>query len=138
LTFALNVYNLYTVGTNLFTNGNETETYNSVSPVDLVNGGPVAVSLNYNGTTLGETLTQGTNQYSTSYAVDLDQILGSGQALVGFTGGTGGGASIQTISDFKFNPQAVPEQSSFVSLGVLLACGLCVYAVSRRNRRRLA
>jgi hypothetical protein len=106
------------------------------SSPDLASGDPILVSLSYNGSTLTETLTdQTTSQtFHTSYAVDLAGVLGS-TALVGFTGSTGGGSSVQTITNFTYAPTSVPEPGSFVLLGIGL---VAVTTYQRWRCRRLA
>jgi hypothetical protein len=103
----------------------------SASPVDLVDGDPILVTLTYNGSQLTETLTDElvpADTYTNTFAADLPAAVGGATALVGFTGGTGGGYSTQTISNFTFAP--VPEPTS---LGLLSACALGL--LRRRTRR---
>jgi hypothetical protein len=99
------LYNGHTQGTNFATDGS-TGSYNSTGGVAFWNGDEVQVNLSYDGTTLTEDLTDLANgdTYSASYATDLSSVLGSGTAYVGFSGGTGGLASTQTISNFSFEP----------------------------------
>jgi len=40
--------------------------------------------------------------FTTNYTVNISTAVGRGTAYVGFTGGTGGLASIQTISNFMY------------------------------------
>ena len=71
------------------------------------------VSLTYDGTTLGETITD-TNRnttFSTSFTVNIPQVIGSDLAYVGFTASTGSpGASsfweIQDLKTLRFTSQA--------------------------------
>jgi Ca2+-binding RTX toxin-like protein len=90
-------------GTNFATNG-KTGTYNSTGQVSFGNGDKVQVTLSYNGSVLTENLTDLNNgaTYSASYMTNLASVLGSGSAYVGFTGGTGGLASTQVVSNFTF------------------------------------
>ena len=93
---------------------------NTTGTVSLVSGDPIAVVLSYNGTTLTETLTDTTtpsDTYATSYAVDLVSALGGNFAYVGFTGGTGGGYSTQTISNFTYS-STVPEPAALALMAV--------------------
>jgi len=57
------------------------------------------VKLSYNGVTLTETIKDLTTNasFTTSYQIKIAAYLGSGTALVGFTGGTGGATSLQDI-----------------------------------------
>jgi Bacterial lectin len=124
-------------GATFDTNGN-LGGYTSTSPVNLNSGDPIGVVLTYNGTThvLTENLTDLTTSatYSASYSSDLASVLGAGTAWVGFTAGTGGGTSTQTVSNFSFtNP--VPEPTS---LALWAGCGLMMAAYgcwARRSRR---
>lgn len=105
--------------------------------VNLGSGDAIAVALNYNGTTLSETLTDANTSttYSTSYTTDLVSLVGS-TAFVGFAGGTGGATVDQTISNFTFSapPPAVPEQSSAVGLGLgLLGLSLVVRCARKKK-----
>jgi hypothetical protein len=127
-------------GTSFNTNGN-TGGYTSTSPVNINSGDPIAVSLSYNGTShvLTENLTDSTTSatFSTSYTSDLASVLGGGTALVGFTAGTGGGFSTQTVSNFSFI-NSVPEPTS---LALWAGCGLMMAACvcwDRHSRKRVA
>jgi len=95
----------------------------STSPVLLNSMDQIMVAISYNGSVLFESLTDlaNSNTFSTSYTgVDLPTIVGGNTAFIGFSGGTGGGAAAQTISDFSFvNP--VPEPGSIFLLGSGLA-----------------
>lgn len=134
-------FNLYApsggVGTN-FQTGGVTGAYNSTGGLSFAGGDPINVSLTYNGTTLFESLTDTTakTSYSTSYATNLAGAVGGSTALVGFTGGTGAANSVQTISNFQFTAGApVPESSTTVSLGLLLALGMGGLVAAGRRRK---
>jgi hypothetical protein len=91
---------------------------------------PILVSISYDGSsTLTETLTDQTDPSSTyteSYGVDLASFTGS-TGYIGFTGGSGGFTSTQTVSALTFT--SVPEPTS---LGLI---GLAGAALMRRRRK---
>lgn len=101
--------------------------------VNLAGGDPILITLAYDGTTLIETLTDTTTPaktFTTSYAASIPGAVGKSTAFVGFTGGTGGGYSTQTISGFTF--AAAPEPSPLAALGVGLL-GLTGLALKARK-----
>jgi autotransporter-associated beta strand protein len=103
-------FNLLTLGSSVvpgtnYATGGATGGYAATGPVNLRSGDPIQVNLTYDGSTLTETLTDlsNSNTWSTSYSgVDLAAITGGSTAYIGFTGGTGGLESTQTISNFTF------------------------------------
>ncbi|TLU70464.1 calcium-binding protein, partial [Lichenicoccus roseus] len=99
----LNLYSGHTQGTAFASDGN-TGNYTSTGDVAFWNGDEVQVQLSYDGSTMAERMTDFTTGavYSASYAINLASILGSGSAYVGFSGGTGGATSTQTVSNFTF------------------------------------
>ena len=102
-----NIYNGHTQGTNFATNG-ATGNYNSTSDVAFWNGDEIHVDLSYDGSVLTETLTDLANgaTFTASYSVDLQQIVGTSTAYVGFSGASGGATATQTVSNFFFNGAA--------------------------------
>ncbi len=100
-----NIYNSHVVGTAFETNGTNSQVYMSTGAVNIASGDPIGVVLRYSGTTLTETLTDLTTSatFSTSYTTNLQSVLGLSASLVGFTGATGDGESVQTISGFSFS-----------------------------------
>jgi autotransporter-associated beta strand protein len=99
-------FNIYSVGTGFGTNGTIT-TNQSVSPVSLASGDPIQINLSYNPSaqTLTEVLTDTSNSNTktiTYTGVNFNTILGGTTGYIGFTGGTGGAYSTQTISNFSF------------------------------------
>jgi len=74
--------------------------------IDLSSGDTFSVHMVYDGTTLTMTITDGvTNRtYTTSWTVDIPQIVGANTAYVGFTGATGGLSSSQKIETWTFTP----------------------------------
>ncbi len=93
-------------------------------PVNLSSGDPIEVTLVYNDTleTLSETLLDTTTgqTYDLTRSADITGALGGDTAYVGFTGGTGGAYSVQTISDFTFT-SGVPEPASVGVMALSLA-----------------
>jgi large repetitive protein len=100
----LNVFSAHVIGTAFETDGANSQVYMSTGAVNLASGDPIGVVLTYNGTTLTETLTDLTTTatFSTSYTTNLQSVLGLSAGLVGFTGATGDGESVQTITNFSF------------------------------------
>jgi autotransporter-associated beta strand protein len=109
---ALNIWSGHVIGTNLLTNGNPNGyTYLPVTPVNLISGIPIDVSLAYDpvAQTITETLDEEntTNTFTHVYSTgDLAAAIGSDTAYVGFGGGTGEFASTQTISKFSYTVTA--------------------------------
>src|SRR5262249_55259118 len=77
----------------------------AMTPIDLGSGHPMQVRLDYDGTSLTETVTDTvTSQVFThTYAgpPTIAQIIGSPTAFVGFTGGTGGESALQDIQNWS-------------------------------------
>ena len=100
--------------------------------IDFSKGNPIRIALTYNGATLTQvttdTITNATVTFS--YAANLQFILGSTTALVGFSGATGGYNATQTISNFTFT--TVPEPGTWVT--VLGGAGLLGLTIRRRAR----
>ena len=111
------LFNIYTggggiVGTTVQINGaNPADSaYSPSAPVNLASGDPIGVTINYNASlpALTITMTDLVN-FSTSsitYNVNIATALGGNPAFVGFTGGTGGANTLQTISNFSFTTTA--------------------------------
>jgi autotransporter-associated beta strand protein len=104
---AINIYPNQTVGTKYFTGGTvATPFVSTTATVNPASGDPIQVNLAYDGSNyLTETMTDLTTggKYSTIYTVgSLASTTGGTTAYVGFTGGDGGAASTQTISNFQF------------------------------------
>ncbi|HEY2588860.1 MAG TPA: autotransporter-associated beta strand repeat-containing protein, partial [Tepidisphaeraceae bacterium] len=105
-----NIYGNSGRGIAFGTNGSTPGT-TATDPVDLSNGDPIQVSLVYDGVgrTLMETLTDSANNNTftqTLYGIDYQSLVGGNSAYVGFTGGTGGAVSTQTIGSFQFSSAA--------------------------------
>ena len=101
-------FNIYGSSTSGFGTNGSTSGDASTGTVDLRSGTPVQVNLTYSGTTLEETLTQGTKTFSTSYTTNLASALGSQYAYLGLTGATGGFNAAQSISNFSFTSSGTP------------------------------
>jgi hypothetical protein len=109
-----NLYSPVGVGIGAGTNGS-TGTYGLTGPVDIATGDPINVELNFaNGVlavSLTDTLTKAT--FSTNYTFgSLTPILGGNLAYIGFGGGDGGAASIQTVKNFQFHSVVTPASLS--------------------------
>jgi hypothetical protein len=91
------------VGIGFTTDGNVAEVA-PPSPVHIDSGNPINVVLTYqNGVAnlfLQDTVAGGT--FSGSAVINIPSTVGSTSAYVGFTGGDGGTASVQNITNFQF------------------------------------
>ena len=74
------------------------------SAIDLHSGHAMNVQLTYDGTTLQLKITDASTakSYSTSWPVNIPQLVGGSTAYVGFTAGTGGATAIQQVLNWKF------------------------------------
>jgi hypothetical protein len=74
------------------------------SGIDLHGGHPLTVQLTYDGSTLLMKITDSTTakSYTTSWAVNIPQIVGGSTAYVGFTAATGGSTAVQQVLNWKF------------------------------------
>ena len=105
----LNIYQPNTRGISLRTNGGPIPPPGGYSPIGAVNlgsGNPVYVTLLYTGNVLKATFVESNtpNSFTTNYAVNIPAAVGADTAFVGFTGGDGGVASTQIVSNFTFVP----------------------------------
>jgi hypothetical protein len=104
--------------TGLYTNGASPTVpfVDLVAPgINLHSGDTFSVHMVYDGTTLTMTITDGVTNvsYTTSWTVNIPQIVGSNTAYVGFTGGTGGLTSSQKIETWTFTPTSQsPSQAA--------------------------
>jgi hypothetical protein len=99
--FEINIYAPNGKGT-AFQTGGATGGYIPAGAIDFLSTNGVNVILQYNGSFLKETLSQGTNTYSNNLAVDIVTAAGATNAIVGFTGATGGENSNQHVTNFSF------------------------------------
>jgi hypothetical protein len=86
--------------------------YMPVSPVNLDSGDPINVWLYYLAGTAYVRLTDTTTSASFSTAFNVGPLrnaLGADTAYIGFTAGTGGDESTQTVSNFRFSYTTAPE-----------------------------
>ena len=95
-------------------------------PVNLSDGDAIAVTVSYDPTAhaVSEMLvdsTAGTNYSMTYTGIDLASLLGGNTAYVGFSGGTGGVASTQQVSNFNYSVQ--PGSTTTYGNDVVLAAG---------------
>jgi Bacterial lectin/PEP-CTERM motif len=124
-------------GTNLATQG-ATGIFNYLSalPVNFNTGDPIKFTITYDATaqtiseTLVDTVSPATTYTHTFSGIDIASQVQGSSAYVGFTGGTGGLTSTQTVSGFQFQ-SSVPEPSSVLLMGL----GLGAVVTTRRFRR---
>jgi hypothetical protein len=76
----------------------------SATPINLHSGDAMHAHLVYDGTNLTMTLTDTVTNGSVVevFPIDIPAIVGGGTAWAGFTGGTGGAASIQNVLSWTF------------------------------------
>ena len=74
------------------------------SGIMLGNGDTIAAHITYNGTNLTLVLTDTVTgkTYTNSWVINIPTTVGANTAYVGFTGGTGGATSTQTIKSWTF------------------------------------
>ena len=105
------------------------------SPVNLISGDPINVTLAYNGTTLHENLFDTTTSasYDAFFVANLTSVLGGSTAFVGVTASTSNVNEVsQTFSNFAFTSGAPAQTPEPASLGIL-GCGI-IGVLTRRRR----
>jgi hypothetical protein len=96
--------------TGLYTNG-ANPTGSSVnmasSGLNLMSGNPLAVSLNYNGTTLDMTITDTVTRasFSNSWDINIPSIVGGNTAYIGFTASTGYQIADQKVLSWTYSAE---------------------------------
>ena len=93
------------------------------SGVDLHSGHVFNVHMTYDGITLAMTITDAITQqsFATSWAIDIPGTLGGATAYAGFTGGTGGGGTIQEVLNWTFVPGvAINYGNGMTATGMVL------------------
>lgn len=104
-------------GTDVATGGS-VPLYGSTTPVNLLSGDPIRVTLTYDGAVLSERLHDLTtgDTYVNEDALNLPAAVGSNTAFVGFTGASGADTAVQTVRDFTFTvlPDVPPAQRKHI------------------------
>ncbi|HWF19466.1 MAG TPA: Ig-like domain-containing protein [Verrucomicrobiae bacterium] len=110
-----NIYAPNTVGIALQSGGAVSPPFTPTTPLNIASGDPIQVNISYSAGVAQLALTDLTTLESTNFTLDatsvlgdtFENILGTNIAYVGFTGGDGGVASTQTISNLLFIPPSL-------------------------------
>ncbi len=105
---AFNIYNSGNYGSafGVVSGGGLPNTITNVSPVDLHNGDTYNVTAIYDGSTLSITMTDASDSsktFHTTSSINIPQIIGASNALVGFTAATGTSVADQKISEWDYS-----------------------------------
>jgi hypothetical protein len=98
--------------TGLYINGASPTVAGSIdltsSGINLHSGDTFNVTLSYDGVTLTETIVDTVTKakFTQNYTINIAATIGSPQAYLGFTGGTGGKSATQNILDWTYTPLA--------------------------------
>lgn len=133
--------NVYGNGSCGFTTGLPAQNPNTV-PGCMSNGDLWTATVTYNGTNLSVTLLDpaegSTFNAITNYPIDIASLLGTNNAFVGFTAGTGGGFENHDIVNWQFANTATlptPEPNSLLLVGTGL---LALMAITWRRKGLVA
>jgi hypothetical protein len=129
LSIEFNIYGPTGIGMAIHTNG-VTGNFQSTSPVNLVSGDPINVTVSYAQGLLTVKLNDpvaGTS-YTTNLVIDIPTAVGGTAAYIGFSGATGGLASTQVVSNFQFTslPIIAMQEANNKMLFSWPAIGGCV------------
>jgi hypothetical protein len=93
--------------------------------INLHSGDVFLVALNYDGTTLTETIQDTvTNAFVTyTYTINIPATIGSNTAYVGFTGGSGGWSAVQDILTWIYSPLPTTPPAAPTALSATAASG---------------
>lgn len=107
----MNLFNVGAYGSHFgfAENGASPVTSTDMAPVDLHSGHLFHATVLYDGTTLTFAISDARNRsqvFKTTKAIDLESVIGSDTAIVGFTAGTGSEASTQDLTSWQFTGTA--------------------------------
>jgi hypothetical protein len=91
----------------------------SASKLNLTSGHPLAVTVNYDGTTLAMTITDTVTKasFSHSWAINIPATVGGNTAYVGFTAATGYQIAGQKVLSWTYAPNYPDEVTAFFTGG---------------------
>jgi autotransporter-associated beta strand protein len=105
-------------GLGVLVNGATPAHVQTSNPISLSGAPPSSanVTINYDGTTMTITMTQGTALFSSSFPLNIANEVGA-SAFMGFTGATGGLNAQQQISNFSFSSEASGLGTTLSTIG---------------------
>ena len=118
--------------TGLYTDGAAPTNVGSIdltpTGINLHSGDIFQVNMSYDGTTLSVTISDTQTHVSAtqSYTINIPSTVGSPNAFVGFTGGTGGLTATQDILTWTFSPNAPASPAAPSGLGATPASATSV------------
>jgi hypothetical protein len=88
----------------IYTNGANPQGSQVATGLTFSSGHPFKVSLSYSGSTLSFTMTDTVTgaTFTHNFTIDIPTTVGGNTAYVGFTGGTGGAASVQAVQSWTY------------------------------------